>query len=58
MYTLCFSLVQRKTPTKVFSIAGLQTASIVIPDKKIREQANRGINTDEVAKPKFLPLRQ
>ncbi len=36
-------------PTKTFSIPGLQTAAISVPDPFLRHKVWRGINTDEVA---------
>lgn len=39
------------SPTKVFNIAGLQTAAIVVPNKFLRHKVCRAINTDEVAEP-------
>ncbi|MCR4831938.1 MAG: pyridoxal phosphate-dependent aminotransferase [Pseudobutyrivibrio sp.] len=38
-------------PTKTFSIPGIQTAAIFVPNKFIRHKVWRGINTDEVAEP-------
>jgi len=38
-------------PTKAFSIAGVQTAAICVPDPYLRHKVWRGINTDEVAEP-------
>lgn len=38
-------------PTKTFSIPGIQTAAIVVPDPVLRHKVWRGINTDEVAEP-------
>lgn len=38
-------------PTKAFNLAGLQAASVVIPNPVIRHRVNRGLNTDEVAEP-------
>lgn len=43
-------------PTKTFNIAGLQTASVVIPNKAIRHKVNRGLNTDEVAEPNAFAM--
>lgn len=43
-------------PTKTFNIAGLQTASIVIPNEELRNKVNRGINTDEVAEPNAFAM--
>lgn len=38
-------------PTKTFSIPGLQTAAVVVPDPVLRHKVNRALNTDEVAEP-------
>jgi cystathionine beta-lyase len=38
-------------PTKAFSIPGVQTAAIFVPDQFLRHKVWRGINTDEVAEP-------
>ena len=38
-------------PTKTFSIPGIQTAAIFVPNKFLRHKVRRGINTDEVAEP-------
>lgn len=38
-------------PTKTFSIPGIQTAAIFVPNKFLRHKVWRGINTDEVAEP-------
>ena len=45
---LCATCV---APTKTFSIPGIQTAAIVVPDPFLRHKVWRGINTDEVAEP-------
>ncbi|MGN0107075.1 MAG: MalY/PatB family protein [Hominilimicola sp.] len=38
-------------PTKSFNLAGLQTAAVIVPNEKLRNKVNRGLNTDEVAEP-------
>ncbi len=38
-------------PTKAFSIPGIQTSAIVVPNKFLRHKVWCGINTDEVAEP-------
>ncbi|MBO7402983.1 MAG: pyridoxal phosphate-dependent aminotransferase [Lachnospiraceae bacterium] len=43
-------------PTKAFSIPGVQTAAIFVPDKFLRHKVWRGINTDEVAEPSVFAL--
>ncbi|MFJ8021507.1 MalY/PatB family protein [Streptomyces sp. NPDC096311] len=43
-------------PTKAFNLAGLQTASVVIPNEHIRAKVNRGLNTDEVAEPNAFAI--
>lgn len=35
-------------PSKAFNLAGLQTASVFIPNPVLRHKVNRGLNTDEV----------
>ena len=39
------------SPTKAFSIPGIQTAAIVVPNAHLRNKVRRAINTDEVAEP-------
>lgn len=43
-------------PTKTFNMAGLQTASVVIPNTYIRNKVNSGLNTDEVAEPNAFAI--
>ncbi|MDO5292924.1 MAG: MalY/PatB family protein [bacterium] len=43
-------------PTKAFNIAGLQTAAVMIPNKKLRHKVWRGLNTDEVAEPNSFAI--
>lgn len=38
-------------PTKTFSIPGIQTAAVVVPNPVLRHKVDRGLNTDEVAEP-------
>ena len=44
-------------PTKCFNIAGLNTAAVVVPDKKLRHRVWRGLNTDEVAEPNAFAVQ-
>lgn len=37
--------------SKVFNIAGLQAAAVVVPDPVLRNKVVRGLNSDEVAEP-------
>lgn len=37
--------------TKAFSIPGMQSAAVMIPDEQIRQMMNRQLNSDEVAEP-------
>ncbi len=39
------------SPTKAFSIPGIQTAALVVPNVHLRNKVRRAINTDEVAEP-------
>ena len=43
-------------PTKAFNLAGMQTASIIVPNPILRHKVNRGINTDEVAEPNSFAM--
>lgn len=42
--------------SKAFNLAGLQTASVVIPNPIIRHKVNRGLNTDEIAEPNVFAI--
>lgn len=42
--------------SKAFNLAGLQAASVVIPNPYIRHKVNRGLNTDEVAEPNAFAI--
>ena len=42
--------------SKVFNIAGLQSACLLIPNEDIRRKVNRGLNNDEVAEPNFFSM--
>ena len=37
--------------SKAFSIAGLQSAAVFVPDERLRNIAVRGLNSDEIAEP-------
>lgn len=43
-------------PTKAFNLAGLQSASVVVPNPVLRHKVNRGLNTDEVAEPNAFAI--
>lgn len=43
-------------PTKSFSIAGLQTAAVSVPNPVLRHKVWRGLNTDEVAEPNAFAI--
>jgi cystathionine beta-lyase len=43
-------------PTKAFNLAGLQTASVIVPDPVLREKVVRGLNRDEVAEPNAFAI--
>lgn len=43
-------------PTKTFNLAGLQTASVIIPNPVLRHKVNRGLNTDEIAEPNSFAI--
>lgn len=43
-------------PSKAFNLAGLQTASVLVPNPILRHKVNRGLNTDEVAEPNAFAI--
>lgn len=43
-------------PTKTFSIPGIQTAAVMVPNPVLRHKVNRGLNTDEVAEPNVFAI--
>ena len=43
-------------PTKTFSIPGLQTAAVSVPNPVLRHKVWRGLNTDEVAEPNAFAM--
>ena len=42
--------------SKTFNLAGLQSACVIVPNEKIRQIINRGLNTDEVAEPNAFSM--
>ncbi|MDI6666717.1 PatB family C-S lyase [Leuconostoc falkenbergense] len=44
------------SPSKAFNMAALHAASIVVPDKSLRETVMRGINNDELAEPNLVAI--
>lgn len=42
--------------SKVFNLAGLQSACVIVPDAFLRHKVNRGLNTDEVAEPNAFAI--
>ena len=42
--------------SKVFNVAGLQAACVIIPDEKLRQNIDRGFNNDEIAEPNFFSM--
>lgn len=63
-YTPVFSLdnglnqntISLVSPSKTFNVAALHAATVIVPDKNLRELVNRGLNTDEVAEPNLLAI--
>lgn len=43
-------------PTKTFSIPGIQTAAVMVPNPILRHKMYRGLNTDEVAEPNCFAI--
>lgn len=43
--------------SKAFNLAGLQSAAVAVPNPRLREKVERGLNSDEVAEPNcFAPI--
>ena len=42
--------------SKVFNVAGLQAAAVIIPDGNLRAFVDRGLNNDEIAEPNFFSM--
>jgi cystathionine beta-lyase len=42
--------------SKAFNLAGLQSAAAVIPNDALRENINRGLNSDEIAEPNSFAI--
>lgn len=38
-------------PTKAFNLAGLKTAAVMVPDRELREQVQKGIQANEASEP-------
>lgn len=45
------------SPTKAFNLAGIQTAAVYIPDRKIKNRVERGLNNDEIAEPNAFAVQ-
>ncbi|MDR0948877.1 MAG: pyridoxal phosphate-dependent aminotransferase [Lachnospiraceae bacterium] len=43
-------------PSKTFNLAGLQSASVIVPNPVLRHKVWRGLNTDEVAEPNAFAM--
>ena len=43
-------------PTKCFSIPGICSAAVVVPEEGLRQRMNRALNTDEVAEPNAFAI--
>lgn len=62
-YTPLFSLatdfpktITLVSPSKTFNVAALHAATVIVPEDNLRQQVNRGLNTDEVAEPNLLAI--
>lgn len=55
MFSLDDDLIQNLivcvSPSKTFNVAAMHAATIIVPNKNLRDQISRGINTDELAEP-------
>lgn len=61
-YTPAFALKHHKqtislvSPSKTFNVAALHAATVIIPDKNLRQSVSRGLNSDELAEPNLLAI--
>ena len=57
-YTSIFSVTDKHiallSPTKVFNLAGIQTACVVIKDKALHDKIQEGLWKDDVGEPNYL----
>lgn len=44
------------SPSKTFNVAALHAATLIIPNENLRNQVDRGINTDELAEPNAFAI--
>lgn len=44
------------SPTKAFNLAGIQTAAVYAPNRRLYNKMNRALNTDEVAEPNSFAI--
>lgn len=60
MFSLPEDLIQNVivcvSPSKTFNVAALHAATVIIPNKALRNKVNRGINTDELGEPNLLAI--
>lgn len=44
------------SPSKTFNVAALHAATIIVPNENLRNQVNRGINSEELAEPNSFAI--
>ncbi|MQS89992.1 MalY/PatB family protein [Companilactobacillus mishanensis] len=44
------------SPSKTFNVAALHAATIIVPNENLRDQVNRGINSEELAEPNSFAI--
>ncbi len=45
------------SPSKSFNVAGTHSAAVVVPNQRLYNKVNRGLNTDEVAEPNIFAIQ-
>lgn len=50
------AVISLVSPSKTFNVAALHAATVIIPDKNLRQSVERGLNSDEVTEPNLLAI--
>ena len=50
------NVVVAVSPSKTFNVAAMHAATIIVPNKNLRAQVSRGLNSEELAEPNFVAI--
>lgn len=50
------NLVAAVSPSKTFNVAAMHAATVLVPNKNLRAQINRGLNSEELAEPNLVAI--